>query len=70
MTLTIKYSEQANYLSVNTIYSCLIKILHGRSLSRRACITIAKLAILTVPSKIKLDMYDNNNLILNEPFLL
>lgn len=48
MTLTIKNSEQTNYLSVNAIYSGLVKILHGRSLSRRACITIAKFAILAV----------------------
>jgi len=45
---TIKYSKKTNYLSINTINSCLIKIFHGRSLPWRACISITEFSILTV----------------------
>jgi hypothetical protein len=49
---TIKNSKKTNYLSINTIDSCLVKIFHGRSFPWRACISITEFPILTVAGKI------------------
>lgn len=45
---TVKNSEKANNFTFNTINSCLIEVFHWRSLAKRAGITIAEFAILTV----------------------
>lgn len=46
--ITIKDTKQSNGLSIDTINSGVIEVLHGGSFSRRARITIAKFTICTV----------------------
>lgn len=51
MDSTIKDTKKTNDLPMNAIDSSLIEVLHGRSFTRRACVSIAELPVLTAHNK-------------------